>query len=222
MKNTIYRIVFLIVIIAFVVGALILANIYKDKNEKETKKDDVTTEESNKEAETKNESENISIKDRKILIAYFSRSGNTEKFANIIHENVGGDIFRIETVNTYPDDYTQTTEVAKQEKQNNARPELKNKVENIGNYDTIFIGYPIWWGTMPMAVYTFLEQYDFSGKNIIPFCTHAGSGLGSSQTDIESKLPNSKVLKGLAINGSEIGLESSYEEIKKWISKFGA
>ena len=116
-------------------------------------------------------------KGKKILIAYYSRrgmnytdkgivdlkTGNTERMALMIQKHVGGDLFRIDTKKSYPADYTQCTEVAKQEKNDNARPELNDTVKDIAQYDVVYIGYPIWWGTFPMAVFTFLEQYDLSG-----------------------------------------------------------
>jgi len=133
----------------------------------------------------------------KTLIAYFSRKGanyvngsmvnlsvgNTEVAAKMAQEVVGGDLFEIKTVKIYPADYTETTNVAQVEKSQSARPELTAHVENMDEYDTIILGYPNWWGTMPMAVFTFLEEYDFTGKTILPYCTHEGSGLGASERD---------------------------------------
>jgi flavodoxin len=132
-----------------------------------------------------------------ILVAYFSHTGNTRVIANQIHENVGGDIFEIVTVDPYPDDYNACVDKAKQEQDDNSRPELATKVENMDSYDVVFVGYPNWWGTMPMAVFTFLEEYDFSGKTIVPFCTHEGSGLGRSVEDIKELCPQSTILEGL-------------------------
>lgn len=155
----------------------------------------------------------------KILIAYYSRKGqnylngsivtlpvgNTEVAAKIAQEITGGNIFEICTVKSYPIDYTETTEVATVEKRNNARPELSSRMNNMDQYDTVILGYPNWWGTFPMAVFTFLEEYDFSGKTILPFCTHEGSGLGSSERDIRKLCPGATVLPGLAIRGGSVG-----------------
>lgn len=172
----------------------------------------------NEENETNTNSENnTTTEGGKTLIAYFSRSGNTQTVANLIHENVGGDIFRIETVEAYPSDYTATTEVAKEEQDNNARPAITNQVENIEQYDTIYIGYPNWWGTMPMAIHTFLEQYNLDGKNIVPFCTHAGSGLGRSENDLKQAVPNANVLDGLAITGSNAESSATRTSVDSWI-----
>lgn len=170
---------------------------------------------------------------KKVLIAYYSRRGenyvngsikelkvgNTEVVAEIIKSITGGEPFQIETVKAYPKDYTETTEVAKAELRTNARPTLTVRIENIDSYDVIFLGYPNWWGTMPMAVFTFLESYDFSGKKIVPFCTHEGSGLGKSEQDIRKACPKAEVLAGLAILGGSSS--SSQSLINDWINKIG-
>ncbi|HLN45780.1 MAG TPA: flavodoxin, partial [Candidatus Sulfotelmatobacter sp.] len=150
-------------------------------------------------------------------MAYFSRKGNnyvsgnivnlpvgnTEVVAKMIQEMLQADIFRIDTVNAYPLDYHETTKVAGQELREKARPKLSAKVENIEQYHLILLGYPNWWGTIPMSVATFLTEYDFSGKTIAPFCTNEGSGLGSSVTDIKKLCPHSTILEGLAIRGGD-------------------
>jgi len=175
----------------------------------------------------------INLKEEKCLIAYFSREGNnyvsgrvvdlpignTEVVAKIIQEMTGGNLFHIEAVNSYPKDYTETTEVAQDELRANARPELTNHVENMDSYDVVFLGYPNWWGTMPMPVFTFLEKYDFSGKTIIPFCTHEGSGLGHSEKDIANLCPKATLLKGLAINGSRVN--AAKKDVTNWVDKTG-
>ena len=154
-----------------------------------------------------------------ILIAYYSRTGNTRNVANEIQKNVGGDLFEIKTTNTYPEEYQATTEQAKTEKNNNFRPELAAKVPNIDSYDVIFVGYPIWWGTMPMGVFSFLEQHNFAGKTVIPFCTHGGSGLSDSVSDIKKTSPQANVVQGLALRGSEAG--KSQTEIANWLKSIG-
>jgi len=166
----------------------------------------------------------------KILIAYYSRKGqnyvggsivnlsvgNTEVVAKKIQAMIGGDLFEIDTVETYPKDYTETTKVAMDEKKGNARPELTETVDNMDSYDVIYLGYPNWWGTFPMAVFTFLESYDFSGKTIIPFCTHEGSGLGNSERDIKKLCTNANVESGLAIRGGSV--KNSDNMLKSWIA----
>ena len=168
-----------------------------------------------------------------ILVAYFSRQGNnyvggsivnlpvgnTEVVAKMIREMIGGDLFHIESVNIYPDGYTETTEVAQQELRANARPKLTGHLENMASYDVVFLGYPNWWGTMPMPVFTFLEEYDLSGKKIVPFCTHEGSGLGRSVSDIKKSCPKSTVVEGIAIRGSKV--KSAQSEVSEWLRMTG-
>jgi flavodoxin len=167
-----------------------------------------------------------------ILIAYFSRAGenynvgviekgNTEIVAEMIAEQTGGDLFHIETVDSYPENYQECTNVAQQEQRDNARPELSATVANMDGYDTIYLGYPIWWGDMPMAVYTFLESYDFAGKTIIPFCTHAGSGLAGTVRSITSACPGASVESGLAVSGTtaQNDRESTKNAVIQWLEK---
>ena len=108
---------------------------------------------------------------KKVLIAYFSWGGTTQRMARQIQDITGGDIFSIEPVVPYPTAYTPCTEVAREEKENNARPEIKDRVQNWDDYDVVFIGCPIWWWTTPMIIHTFCESYDFNGKTVVPFCT---------------------------------------------------
>jgi flavodoxin len=167
----------------------------------------------------------------KSLIAFFSRKGNnyvgdsivnlpvgnTEVAAKKIQKLTESDIFQIKTAESYPEDYTETTNIAQEEKRNNARPKLTETVDNMHSYDIIYIGYPNWYGTMPMAVFTFLEGYNFSGKTVVPFCTHEGSGMGSSERDIKKLCPNAKVLSGLAIRGSSV--ERADEDVTNWLKE---
>ena len=154
----------------------------------------------------------------KTLIAYYSRrgenyvngsimnlpKGNTEVIVEKIKALVpDADVFHIDTVRRYSDSYMTCIEEAKQELREKARPEMKEKLESIEQYDTIILGYPNWWGTMPMVVYTFLESYDFTGKTIIPFCTNEGSGMGSSVRFIKKLCPGATVEDGISIHGAE-------------------
>lgn len=156
---------------------------------------------------------------KKILIAYFSHSGNTREIANQIHEKVGGDLFEIVTVDPYPTNYDATVDQAKREQQNNYKPKLAKEVKNMDSYDVIFVGYPNWWGTMPMALFTFLEGYNFSGKTIIPFITHDGSRLGRSVNDIRALCPQATILEGLAIKGSDA--KNAQNDVSAWLRKLG-
>ncbi len=160
-----------------------------------------------------------STEENNILVAYFSHTGNTREIANQIHEKVGGDIFEIVTVDPYPKDYDACVNQAKQEQDDDYRPKLKTKVENMDSYDVVFVGYPNWWGTMPMAVFTFLEEYDFSGKTIITFCTHEGSRLGRSVEDIKEVCPQSTTLEGLAIRGGDV--KNAQNEVSEWLREIG-
>lgn len=153
---------------------------------------------------------------KKILIAYFSHSGNTREIANQIHKNVGGDIFEIQATKQYPKDYDAAVKQAKQELESDYKPELKTRVDNIKEYDLIFIGYPIWWGTYPAPVKSFLLTCDLTGKTLIPFCTHGGSGLGGSVADISEQCPKSVVLDGLAVRRNDA--KTSQKIVSEWTS----
>ena len=177
-------------------------------------------------------SENIVSAQSKILVAYFSRvgeeysvgnvsKGNTAIVAEMIAEKTGGDLFEIKTVQDYPFSYEDCKTVASREKAMKARPELLATVDDFNQYETIFIGYPIWYGDAPMAVYTFLESYDFSGKNIVPFCTHGGSGLSSTDQTITLTCPDSKILQGFEIRGTIARNDSDQtsNRIDQWLKK---
>lgn len=169
----------------------------------------------------------------KILIAFYSRAGmnyvngnivdlpvgNTEVAAGMIRDLTGGDLFKIETIKPYPAGYQETTDVAKVELRGNARPELTGQVAEMAGYDVVCLGYPNWWGTMPMAVFTFLESYDFAGKTIAPLCTHEGSGMGHSEQDVHKLCPGAKVLKGLAVRGGSV--HGATGTIADWLRKLG-
>lgn len=142
------------------------------------------------------------------------KKGNTERIAEFIQKAVGGDLFEIETVREYAKDYHECTNEAAAEKRQNARPALKKLPESIDRYDTIFVGYPNWWGTAPMAVFTFLDSFDFAGKKIVPFCTNEGSGMGTSERDIQKKCPKATVVSGLSIRGSQA--ENSQAKTAAW------
>lgn len=153
----------------------------------------------------------------KTLIAFYSRRGenyvnggikflergNNELIVDQLKKYLPeADVFRIDTVKKYADDYMVCIEEAKQELRAKARPELTAKVENMDQYDTIILGYPNWWGVPPMAVFTFLESYNFAGKKIVPFCSHEGSGLGGSIRQIKMAVPKANLTAGVAIHGA--------------------
>lgn len=154
---------------------------------------------------------------KKILVAYFSHSGNTREIANQIHKIVGGDIFEIQSVKPYPKDYNSVVKQARQELDSGYKPELKTKVDTIKSYDVIFIGYPNWWSTIPAPVKTFLSEYDLSGKTVVPFCTHGGGGLGRSVADISKLCPKSTLLDSFAILGANA--KTSQSDVSEWLRK---
>lgn len=154
-----------------------------------------------------------------ILIAYFSWSGNTENAAQIIQEQTGADIIELNPAEPYSSNYSEVLDQAQKDMNADARPELANHVENMEQYDTILLGYPNWWATIPMPVATFLEEYDFSRKTIIPFCSHGGGGFGQSITDISKLAPNSRIGTGLSIHYS--GGTSLENDITTWLNSNG-
>ncbi len=152
-----------------------------------------------------------------MLILYFSRSGNTRSLAKHIHRRVGGDIIELETVAPYPPDYDAVVEQARQEQRRNARPEIRTSIPHPETYDTVFIGYPNWWGTMPMPLFTLLETQPLGRKTVIPFCTHEGSGFGHSRQDLQRLCPEARMLEGLAVRGSQV--EDARADVDAWLRK---
>ena len=150
-----------------------------------------------------------------VLVAYFSWSGNTQQMAQIIAQETGADLFEINTAVPYTDDYNELLDIAQQEQSADARPELDAQVENWDSYDTIFVGYPNWWSDAPMAVYTFLESYDFTGKTLIPFNTSASGGFGRSLSRIEESGAGAMILDGLDLTEGELGDAES--RVNTWL-----
>ena len=168
-----------------------------------------------------------------ILVVYFSRTGenynvgnvevgNTAMVASYIKEYLKADSFEIVPVDKYPDNYDECTKVASKEKDDNARPQISEKIENFDSYNTVFVGYPIWWGDLPMIMYTFLEEYDFNGKTVIPFNTHEGSGDAGTYTTIQDKLPNATVkTNGLALDGKTARSDDGKQQTIDWLKELG-
>ena len=144
-------------------------------------------------------------------------TGNTGVVANIINEKVNGDIFPILVADKYSDSYDDTVDRGREEKNRNVRPQLVNHIENFGSYDTVFVGFPNWWYDMPMAMYSFFEEYDFSGKTIIPFVTSGGSGFSDTISAIRSLEPNAEVLEGISISGRRAA--DSEDNITEWLNR---
>lgn len=167
----------------------------------------------------------------KILVAYFSRGGadregniskgNTAIVAKIISQKLGADLFEIKPVKSYPVNYKECVEVARLEKAQKARPELATRLNNFSDYDTIFVGSPVWIGDAAMVVYTFLESYDFSGKKIIPFVTCGGGGLGDIPQKYSSICPNAEILQGVAIRGTtaQKNFSETDSKVTDWLKK---
>ncbi|SHJ00857.1 Flavodoxin [Anaerovibrio lipolyticus DSM 3074] len=169
---------------------------------------------------------------KRILVAYFSRAdentggvgyiekGNTRILAEMAADITKGDLFEIKTVKPYPKEYRPATEVAKQEKENNERPEINGPLPDMSQYDVIFLGYPIWWSDLPMGVYTFLEKENFAGKTIIPFCTHEGSGIGNTERFI-AETTKAKVLPGLEMRGKKAQTQQAEarKDMEKWVNE---
>ena len=150
-----------------------------------------------------------------VLIAYFSWSGNTEQVAQIIQQETGGDLFEIAPATAYTDDYNELLDIAQQEQSDNARPELAGQVENWEQYDTVFVGYPNWWSDAPMAVYTFLESYDWDGKTLVPFNTSASGGFGRSLSGLEESASGAAILEGISFTERTLG--DAQSEVTAWL-----
>jgi flavodoxin len=163
----------------------------------------------------------------KILVAYFSWSGNAKVLAGQIAEASGGDLFEIKTVKAYPDTYDECIAVAKEEQNRNTRPSLLGSVSNMAQYGTVFLCYPNWWGTLPMALFTFLEAYDFSGKTIYPLVTHGGSRFGRSLDDMKRLCPRAVVGEGLAVSAFDTNPNDATRvtvpnrDVTSWVRKTG-
>lgn len=177
-----------------------------------------------------NPDDSTDVQSGKILIVYFSRTGynypnqwleigHTARVAGYIADLTGGERFEIIPVVSYPDNYQETVAIARDEYENNARPAIQNKIENIDEYDTIFIGGPVWHGAMPMIIRTFYESYDLSDKTLVPFTTHAGSGLGDGEQLARSYYPDNTILSGLAVEGTNS--INARGDVEAWLKKIG-
>ena len=155
----------------------------------------------------------------KSLVVYFSWSGNTENVAKSIQSQTDSDIFEIVPATPYSDDYDAVVDLAQAEQSEDARPAIADSIENIADYDVIYVGYPNWWGDMPMILYTFFDSYDFSGKTVAPFCTSGGSGLSDTVNAIKELEPNAAVTEGLHIGSS--ASSNPDDAVSEWLSEIG-
>ena len=146
-------------------------------------------------------------------------TGNTGVVADMIAQATGADLFSIRMVEQYPDTYDATIDQGQQEQSDGARPELATHLENLDSYDTIFLGFPNWWGDMPMAVYTFLDEVDLSGKTVIPFVTSGGSGFSNTISTIQQMEPQATVQEGLSIGASSA--TGAQQQVESWLSELG-
>ncbi|OUO06079.1 hypothetical protein B5F96_06180 [Parabacteroides johnsonii] len=169
------------------------------------------------EPENPGDNPNIPGGDNKILVVYFSWGGTTQRMAQEIVNQTGADLFRIEPVVPYPTNYTECTEVAQEEKNNNVRPAIANEVENWEQYDTVFIGCPVWWWTTPMIICTFTESYDFSGKTIVPFCTYSATYRDETLARIAELTPDAAHLTGEGLTSGRINAEN----VGMWLREIG-
>lgn len=186
-----------------------------------------------KQSNLTNENEKTETKsmktENKVLVAFFSRTGenysvgnitkgNTHIIAEMIGKETGGDLFEVVPEKKYPDVYDECVDIAKKEKEASARPAIKGDI-TVEDYDVIFIGYPNWWGDMPMPVYTFIEKHDWNGKTVVPFCTHEGSGLSSTESCLTESCSGATVLSGLAVQGStaQNSQDKAQKVVQAWI-----
>lgn len=170
--------------------------------------------------ETDNPNNMTRDEDNSVVVINGKVLGNTQYVAQLIQQMTGGDMFRIEPLKPYPKDHRTLVEQAKEEQKRKERPALAGKIENLAAYDTIFIGYPNWWADMPTVVYTFLESYDLSGKTVIPFNTHGGSGFSNTISTIGTLQPKANVLKnGFTISRSSV--DRAEPEVAQWLAQLG-
>ena len=212
-------------------------NVKDEKQTAETVTDDVATEQTEVEADNSKDEGNSEepTSGSNVLVVYFSRTGeqytvgvidkgNTAIVAEMIAEQTGADLFEVMPADDhYPMTYDELTDVAKQEQNDNARPEFSGEFPDLSAYDTIFIGAPVWWGDWPMIMYTVFENNDFTGKTLIPFSTHEGYGLSGFDTRLSEACPNSIILDGLAIRGNDAqnDQDNVRESVEAWISGLG-
>lgn len=154
-----------------------------------------------------------------VLIIYFSHSGNTRRLAGFIHDRVGGRMIELRTEKPYPEDYDAVVDEAKKEQEANARPAITTTLDGLDTIDTVFIGYPNWWGTLPMPFFTLLERYPMAGKTVIPFCTHEGSRFGRSERDLRSLCPQARLLEGFEVRGSRVS--GAEKDVAEWLTGLG-
>ena len=156
----------------------------------------------------------------KVLVAYFSRSGNTRVIAGTLQRALNADLFEIRPARPYPEDYEQTVEQARQERDRGYEPLLRTRVSNLGAYDTLFLGFPVWGETAPPVIRSFLRAHDLSGKTLRPFITHGGYGLGSSLAVLASHAPNARIERPFSMEADQE--RRTLNEVRSWLTEIGA
>lgn len=164
----------------------------------------------------------VKVSGKKILTAYFSRTGNSRKIAEYIQKSIGGDLVQIKTKTPYPSDYDKCVSQAEKELDDDIRPEISTQIRNFAQYDEVVIGYPIWWGMAPRAVCTFAESYDWKGKNLILYCTSNSSGLGDSASELERLCEGANRTKAFSAYEDDILSSGLKKKIDKWLKNIGA
>lgn len=154
-----------------------------------------------------------------ILIAYFSWSGNTEALAGMIQSETGGELFEIAPAEAYTEDYDALLDIARDEQSSGARPALADAVDNWDGYDVVFVGYPNWWSDAPMAVYTFLESYDWTGKTLVPFNTSSSGGFGRSLGGVAESASGANILEGFTVRAGS--LDGAQADVSAWLAGLG-
>lgn len=213
-KKIIIGIIAVIAILAVIAGIVVLNN--NDSNKISANDENNELNVSGENVDENNSITNTDSTDKKILIAYFSYSGNTEITAKEIQNQVGGDLFEINRKEEYSS--SNLTDEAKEEIESKKRPELAEKITNIDEYDVIFVGYPIWWHSTPVVINSFLESYDLSEKTVIPFATSGGSDIEETLESFKSSCNSKNILEGITISGSSGNSDSGKEKIKNWIT----
>lgn len=226
----------IILAIVVVIGLVIFFVVKNGNNQGSQKnennaKDVLNNSQNNNSSDNQNNTDNSSK--GKTLVVYFSMAGdvynvgkvevgNTALMASYIVDYLKADSFEIVPVKTYPSNHSDLIADAQEEQNRNDRPEIKNKISNFDDYDTVFIGYPIWWGDLPQILYTFLEEYNFDGKTVIPFNTHEGSGSSGTYNTVKNKLSSANVnTNGLAIQGKTARTDNGKEQTIKWLKELG-
>ena len=219
--NTKMKRFFLITIAVIAALSIAMASCSNDEPEQSEKTDYPEQGQSSNPDDDGNEGEvdedNKDSKNKKILVAYYSNSGNTQTIATYIHDAVGGDLVNIETVNSYPDDYDEHLAQARKEVAENYLPPLKTTVENIRDYDVVFVGYPIWVETAAPPIVSFLSAHELKGKTVVPFCTSGTSSAATSYRLIASYCPESVILEGIQIRRGTY--DTAHERVLHWLEQ---